>query len=105
MVAEIRAAGYGSGSDVNQNQESDFKDAMRDMQQRDQYQDQMQFKREDATNKNAMTRDKLAVERERIAVQRDVASTNLEIARENKNVYDVSSKKKTEEKDKKKKKK
>tara|TARA_R110001592_G_scaffold315323_2_gene591273 strand:- start:71349 stop:74129 length:2781 start_codon:yes stop_codon:yes gene_type:complete len=105
MVAEIRAAGYGSGSDVNQNQQSDFTDAMRDMQQRDQYQDQMQFKREDATNKNAMSRDKLAVEREKIAVQRDVASTNLEIARENKNVYDVSSKKKAEEKDKKKKKK
>jgi hypothetical protein len=105
MVAEIRAAGYGAQSDIDQNQQSDFQDAMKDMQQRDQYREQMDFKREDAVNKNAMSRDKLAVEREKITATRDVANTNLEIARENKNQYDIASKKKNDQKDSKKKKK
>ena len=105
MVAEIRAAGFGAQSDVNQNQESDFRDAMNDMQKRDQYREQMDFKREDLINKNAITRDKLEVEREKITAQRDVATTNLEIARENKNKYDIETKKKKDEKGRKEKKK
>jgi hypothetical protein len=33
------------------------------------------------------------IDREKLSVQRDVANTQLEIARENKNKYDVQSKK------------
>ena len=105
MVAEIRAAGYGAQSDIDQNEQSDFRDAMNDIQNRDQYRDTMDFKREEAANKNANSRAKLDVDREKIAVQRDVANTNLEIARENKNKYDIESVKKKKEKDKKDKKK
>ena len=105
MVAEIRAAGYGAQSDIDQNEQSDFRDAMSDMHKRDQYRDTMDFKREDAANKNANSRAKIDIDREKIAVQRDVANTNLEIARENKNKYDVESAKKRKETDKKNKKK
>jgi hypothetical protein len=45
MVAEIRSAGFGAKSDIDQNQMSDFRDAMRDIENRDQYREQMDFKR------------------------------------------------------------
>jgi hypothetical protein len=48
MVAEIRAAGYGAQSDIDQNQQSDFQDAMQDMRKRDEYREQMNFKREES---------------------------------------------------------
>ena len=102
MVAEIRAAGYGAQTDINQNQQSDFRDAMQDMENRDQYREQMDFKREESARKSSYENSKLNVEKEKLATQREIANTNLEIARENKNKYDVG---KTEEKTEKKKKK
>jgi len=88
-VAEIRAAGYGAQSDINQNQESDFADAMKDIRGRDQYREQMNFKREQAVVKNNATNQKLDIDREKLSTQRDIANKNLQIARENKNKYDV----------------
>tara|TARA_R110000787_G_scaffold100505_2_gene205494 strand:+ start:2466 stop:5231 length:2766 start_codon:yes stop_codon:yes gene_type:complete len=90
-VAEIRSAGYGAQSDINQNQESDFADAMKDIRGRDQYREQMNFKREQAATKNNATDQKLDIEREKLNTQRDIANKNLQIARENKNKYDVKS--------------
>jgi hypothetical protein len=98
-VAEIRSAGYGAQVDINENKESDFQDAMKDIRQRDQYREQMDFKREQATVNNADSKTKLSLEKEKLATQRDIASKNLQIARENKNKYDV---KDTKEKKKKK---
>lgn len=88
LVAEIRAAGYGSAVDINQNMMSDYKDAMNDIKQTTQYQEQMNLKREQNAMTNSMTQKKLDVERDRLATQRDIANTQLEIARENKNKYD-----------------
>jgi hypothetical protein len=51
LVAEIRAAGYGSMADVNQNQESDFKEAMKDIRDTDQYQEQTGLQREKESNR------------------------------------------------------
>jgi len=99
MVAEIRASGYGAGQDIDQNQQSDFQDAMEDMQKREEYQDSMNFKREEASRKNTIDNTKLEIEREKMSTQRDIANTQLQIARENKNKYDVKS---TEKKKKKK---
>lgn len=92
LIAEIRAAGYGSSSDINQNMISDYRDAMKDIKESTQYQEQMNFKREQAAMDNTMTQKKLDIERDRLATQRQIADTNLEIARENKNKYDVQSK-------------
>jgi hypothetical protein len=93
LVAEIRAAGYGAQSDINQNLVSDYKEAIQDVKQTTQYQEQMNFKREQAAINNTMAQRKMDVERDKLATQRQVADTNLEIARENKNKYDVQSKK------------
>lgn len=88
LVAEIRAAGYGSAVDINQNMMSDYRDAMKDIKQTTQYQEQMNLKREQNAMTNSMTQRKLDVERDRLATQREIANTQLEIARENKNKYD-----------------
>ena len=101
-VAEIRSASYGSQVDINQNQQNDFQDAMQDIRKRDEYREQMNFKREQAVTKDANDKSRIQIERERLSAQKDVANTNLQIARENKNQYDT--KKKTKKEDKKKKK-
>jgi hypothetical protein len=98
MVAEIKAAGFGAQSDINQNEQSDFRDAMKDIEQRDQYREQMNFKREQAARTDATNDSKIDIERQKLSTQRQIANTNLEIARENKNKYDV--KKGSDKKDK-----
>ena len=87
-VAEIRAAGYGSMMDVNQNKVSDYKEAMDDIRQTSQYREQMNMKREQNAMKNANAQAKLQVDREKLATQREIANKNLQIAKENKNKYD-----------------
>ena len=98
LVAEIRAAGYGSGVDINQNMMSDYRDAMNDIRKTTEYQEQMNLKREQNAITNSMTQKKLDVERDRLATQRDIANTQLEIARENKNKYDSKGKSNSKEK-------
>ena len=101
MVAEIKSAGYGATVDINQNQVSDFRDAMNDMENRDQYREQMDFKREEAATKSSMNQSKMKIDQEKLATQREIANTNLQIARENKNKYDIDSNAKKQNKDKK----
>ena len=62
---------------------------MKDIRGRDQYREQMNFKREQAVVKNNATNQKLDIDREKLSTQRDIANKNLQIARENKNKYDV----------------
>jgi hypothetical protein len=93
-VAQIRAAGYGASVDVNQNQMSDFQDAMADIQKQDNYQETMSFKREQEVNKNNQNSQKVNLERERLQAQKEIADKQLQIARENKNKYDSSKKSK-----------
>tara|TARA_B100001769_G_scaffold144713_1_gene113364 strand:- start:3314 stop:6085 length:2772 start_codon:yes stop_codon:yes gene_type:complete len=89
MVAEIRASGYGSMQDINQNMQSDFKDNMDDIRKRSEYRETMNFKRQESATKNAIQTQKMDIEREKLSTQRDIATKQLEIARENKNKYDV----------------
>lgn len=93
-VAEIRAAGFGSGQDVNQNQVSDYQDAIKDIRQQGQYQEQMNFKREQEVNKSRTAQQKMNIDREKIRSQENIAQKQLEIARTNKNKYDVQKKEK-----------
>ncbi len=88
LIAEIKAAGYGSMSDVNQNQMSDYKDAMDDIRKTEQYQTQTQLARQKESNRQMESNQKNSIEREKLQVQRDVAETQLQIARENKNQFD-----------------
>jgi hypothetical protein len=93
-VAQIRAAGYGAGSDINQNQLSDYQDAMEGIQKQDNYQDTMNFKREQEINKTSTNQQKLNIERDKLQTQERIADKQLQIARENKNKYDVKGGKK-----------
>jgi hypothetical protein len=97
-IAEIRAAGYGSVSDVNENKVSDFQDAMKDIRETTKYQDQANLKREENNMKSVLEKSKLDVERQKISSQTQIANTQLEIARENKNKYDVKSSDKKKDK-------
>jgi len=88
LVAEIRAAGYGSMADVNANQVSDYQDAMRDIRQTEQYQTQNQLQRDKDATRTMLDRDKNAIEREKLNVQREIADKQLQVAKVNKNKYD-----------------
>ena len=94
VIAEIRAAGYGSMMDLNENKQSDFQDVLAKIQQQDNYKEQISFKREQEVNKSANNSQKLQIEREKLAAQKEIADKQLQVAKENKNKYDVSSKKK-----------
>ena len=89
LVAEIRAAGYGSMADINQNQESDFKEAMKDIRDTEQYQEQTGLQREKESNRMAIESQKGQLEREKLQTQKQIADNQLQIARENKNKFDI----------------
>lgn len=93
-VAEIKAAGYGSLVDINKNEQSDFQDALANIQKEQNYQDTMNFKREQEVNKNSFNAKKLNIEEKKLQTQREIADKQLQIARENKNKYDVKKPKK-----------
>ncbi len=94
VVSEIRSAGYGSQSDINKNEQSDYLDALEKIQNEQRYNDQMNLKRESQMVSKQQTDEKLAVEREKIQTQREIANKQLQIAKENKNKYDKGAKKK-----------
>jgi hypothetical protein len=90
-VAEIRASGYGAMADVNQNQESDFKDSMKEIRATEQYQQQTDIQRQKQSDDMVRHSQKMDVEQQKLQVQEDIANKQLEIARVNKNKYDSKS--------------
>jgi hypothetical protein len=96
LVAEIRASGYGAAMDINSNQQSDYLDAMEQIRKQQQYQDAMNFKREQEVNKTQMTREQLNIKREELSARERIADKQVEIARVNKNKYDKPDKKKAD---------
>ena len=97
LVAQIRAAGYGSMQDINQNQQSDYQDALADIRKSDEFQQQMDLKKESNSIKQAQSQDMLNLKREELATKREIANKQLEVARTNKNKYDVKTPKNKEE--------
>jgi hypothetical protein len=88
LEAQIKAAGYGSMQDINQNLQSDYADQMDIIRKSDEFQQTMGLKQQVQSDKEMNTREKLAIEREKIQAQRDMKNTELQIAKENKNKYD-----------------
>ncbi len=89
LVAEIRAAGYGSMMDINKNEQSDFQDALNKIQQQENYQQTMNFKREQEISKNTQTQQQLRLKEQELRSKEQIAQKQLDIARTNKNKYDV----------------
>jgi hypothetical protein len=98
LEAEIKAAGYGSMQDINQNLQSDYADQMDVIRKSDEFQQVMGLKQQVQSNKEMNAREKLAIEREKIQAQRDMKNTELQIAKENKNKYDVGKSKENKQK-------
>lgn len=87
-VAEIRAAGYGSMVDLDQNQRSDFQDVMAGIRDEQRQQEQMNLKREGQQMTKEISERKLDIERNKLETQERIANKQLQIAKENKNKYD-----------------
>ena len=94
LEAEIKAAGYGSQVDINQNQISDYQDALANIQKQQNYIDTTNFKREQEVNKTRFNEQKLDIERQKLQTQQDIANKQLEIAKTNRNKYDIKPSKK-----------
>jgi hypothetical protein len=92
-VAEIRAAGYGAAVDVNENELSDYQDAMKDIIDTEQYQDQTNLQRDKDSNRMTIDREKNNIEREKIQAQKEIAEKQLQVAMVNKNKFDKNNKK------------
>lgn len=88
LVAEIRAAGYGSMADINQNQQSDFADQMTEIRKSDEFQSQVNLQSQKESNRVMLDRDKNNIEREKLQVQREIADKQLQVAQTNKNKFD-----------------
>jgi hypothetical protein len=87
-VAEIRSAGFGAAVDINENQMSDYADAMKDIRATEQYQEQTNLQRDKDSNRMTIDREKNNIEREKLQTQRDIAEKQLQIAQVNKNKFD-----------------
>lgn len=94
LVAQIRSAQMAAMQDFDNNQQNDYIDALDRIEKSDQFQQQMNFKREQEVNKNNQNAQKMNLEREKMQTQREIAEKQLQIARTNKNKYDSPSKKK-----------
>ena len=88
MQAEIRSAGYGSMMDINKNEQSDYQDALENIQKQENYQQQMGLEREKEVNKTATAREQLRIKQQEIAAKERIAEKQVEVARINKNKYD-----------------
>jgi hypothetical protein len=91
LVAEIRAAGYGSMVDINENQVSDYRDAMKEIKETDAYRQQSDIQRQKQSDNMVIHSQKMDIEQQKLQAQQDIANKQLEIARVNKNKYDVQS--------------
>lgn len=88
LIAEIRSAGYGSMQDINENQQSDYLDAMDRIQKTEQYQQQTDLQEEKEINRMNIQNQKSQIEREKIQAQKEIADKQVQIATINKNKYD-----------------
>ena len=88
LVAEIRAAGMGAMTDINENKQSDYLDAMKEIRATQEFQDQTNLQREKETNRMNAESTKAQIEREKLQTQREIADKQLQVAQENKNRFD-----------------
>ena len=92
LEAEIKSAGYAAQQDINQNQESDYVDALKDVRASEQYQDTMNFNREKETNKQTLAQQKLDLDREKLLADQRNKQVEFAIARENKTKSELKAK-------------
>lgn len=94
LEAQIRAAGYGAMMDTDENNRSDYLDALDEIKRTQEYSDTMEDNREKRQADSKMHSDKMSLEREKINADLEKSRIALEIARENKNQYDMKAREK-----------
>lgn len=94
LVAEIKAAGFGAMQDINANSQSDYLDALGQIQASEQFQETMSLDRTKETNKIINNNQKIAIEKEKMSNQLQMKQMDLQIAKENKNKFDKTTPKK-----------
>jgi hypothetical protein len=94
LIAEIRAAGYGSMQDINQNMQSDYMDALEKIQSSEQFQQTMDLQNNKEVNRMTNDREKAQIEREKLQAQVQMKQMDLNIARENQTKSELEAKKK-----------
>lgn len=104
LVAEIRAASTGGLMDINQNQQSDYLDALSQIQDSTEFQQTMEFSKQKEAIKTSLAAEKNNIAREKMQTQLQMKNTDLKIAETNKNQFDIKAAKKKKEQDRKKKK-
>ena len=80
----------GAMTDINENKQSDYLDAMKEIRSTQEFQDQTNLQREKETNRMNAESTKAQIEREKIQAQKEIADKQLMIAQENKNRFDKS---------------
>jgi hypothetical protein len=88
LVAEIRASGFGAMQDLDENNRSDFRDAMDEMKQTSEYNETVNINQTKENNRVAENNQKAGLKREEMQLKRDLKNQDVEIARENKNQFD-----------------
>jgi hypothetical protein len=83
IEAEINAAGRGSGADVNQNEQSDYVDALDTLQKGESFKRTMDLQNTKQQNQVQFHNDKMDLGREKLAVQKQANDNQVTIAREN----------------------
>jgi hypothetical protein len=92
LIAEIRASGYGAMQDIDQNQQSDYVDAMKDIRQSDEFQQAMNLDIDKKNIQDQQFRDTQTLKREELQAKLAMKEVDIAIARENKNKYDTKPK-------------
>lgn len=94
IEAQIRAAGYGAMMDKNENNRSDYLDALDEIKASEEYAQTMEENIEQRQHEKQMHSQKMDVEQAKISADLEKARIELEIARENKNQYDIQAREK-----------
>jgi hypothetical protein len=84
VVAEIRAAGYGAMQDIDQNQQSDYLDALKQIQSQAEFQQTMGLNTTKEQNRMSIEREKMNLKRQELASKERQKEKDYQIARENK---------------------
>lgn len=85
---EIQAAGYGSMVDLNQNQQSDFQDALANIKSSEEFQDTMNLEDRKLQSKERADQQKFELENKKLQTQKEISDNALRVAKENKNKFD-----------------
>ncbi len=89
LIAEIKSAGYGAMQDIHQNMQSDYMDALGQIQKSQEFQESMNLQNSKETNRMTNDREKAQIEREKLQAQMRMKQMDLDIAKENKNKFDI----------------